>query len=65
MRLGRPGAAVLGAFLLSMLALMDARAQDATHVLNYTPPPNVFRQAIDPAEDYGKPPAGLPGDAAP
>ena len=30
----------------------DASAQDATHVLNYTPPQNVFRQAIDPAEDY-------------
>ena len=30
----------------------DARAQEATHVLSYTPPQNVFRQAIDPAEDY-------------
>jgi hypothetical protein len=30
----------------------DASAQDASHVLNYTPPQNVFRQAIDPAEDY-------------
>ena len=52
MRLGWSGAAVLGAILLSTLAPMGARAQDATHVLNYTPPPNVFRQAIDPAEDY-------------
>jgi len=52
MRLGWPGAAVLGAILLSTLAPMDVRAQDATHVLNYTPPQNVFRQAIDPAEDY-------------
>jgi len=34
------------------LAGHDASAQDATHVLNYTPPQNVFRQAIDPAEDY-------------
>jgi hypothetical protein len=34
------------------LATRDASAQDATHVLNYTPPQNVFRQAIDPAEDY-------------
>src|SRR3954468_9024420 len=52
MRLARSGAGVLGAFLLSMLAPMDACARDATHVLSYTPPPNVFRQAIDPAEDY-------------
>ena len=34
------------------LAAFAAHAQDATHVLNYTPPANVFRQAIDPAEDY-------------
>jgi hypothetical protein len=42
------------AFCIIVLALSarDARAQDATHVLNYTPPQNVFRQAIDPAEDY-------------
>jgi hypothetical protein len=52
MRLDWSGAAVLGAILLSTLAPMDVRAQDATHVLNYTPPQNVFRQAIDPAEDY-------------
>jgi hypothetical protein len=52
MRLDRSGAAVLGAILLSTLAPADACAQDATHVLSYTPPQNVFRQAIDPAEDY-------------
>ena len=42
------------AFCIIVLALSgrDARAQDATHVLTYTPPQNVFRQAIDPAEDY-------------
>jgi len=34
------------------LAGRDASAQDPTHLLNYTPPQNVFRQAIDPAEDY-------------
>jgi hypothetical protein len=40
--------------LVALMALVapDARAQDPTHVLNYTPPQNVFRQAIDPAEDY-------------
>ena len=27
-------------------------AQDASHVVHYTPPANVFRQAIQPAEDY-------------
>jgi hypothetical protein len=42
------------AFCIIVLALSgrDARAQDATHVLTYTPPQNVFRQTIDPAEDY-------------
>ena len=29
-----------------------AGAQNATHVLRYTPPANVFRAGIEPAEDY-------------
>jgi hypothetical protein len=34
------------------LAGRPAAAQDATHVLRYTPPANVFRAGIEPAEDY-------------
>jgi len=35
-----------------MLTNMATDAQNATHVLRYTPPANVFRAAIEPAEDY-------------
>jgi hypothetical protein len=38
----------------AMLMLMDvaAEAQNAAHVLRYTPPANVFRAGIEPAEDF-------------
>jgi hypothetical protein len=34
------------------LANIPAGAQNATHVLRYTPPANVFRAGIEPAEDF-------------
>jgi hypothetical protein len=41
---------LVGAVL--MLTDAPAAAQNATHVLRYTPPANAFRAGIEPAEDY-------------
>jgi len=38
--------------LILFLLAAPAQAQDATHVLHYTAPQNVFRAGIEPAEDY-------------
>ena len=38
--------------LVLLLLAASAQAQDATHVLRYAPPANVFRAGIQPAEDY-------------
>ncbi len=38
--------------LLALLPAARAPAQATTHVLRYTPPANVFRAGIQPAEDY-------------
>ena len=45
------GYAVLVVLPLVLTAAISY-AQQLTHVLHYTPPANVFRQAIEPAEDY-------------
>jgi hypothetical protein len=38
--------------LIALVAAHAAHAQSQTHVLRYTPPANVFKAAIQPAEDY-------------